>query len=278
MLISELDFATGLERGQELMWDNGYPGRWFGIGRGVEIHEEELFLSYSFGGRSDTSKRRVAVLEGTAIRLVAPGMTAEEMAQVPDAALIYYHSTDTEEGVFAISNGAQTRPVLDAVVAGASLEEAVTSAPVVQGAMNGEVIDIDLSSYEPDAPIFTPRITGIVDLRPEAVTAIGLAVVRKNLATGESIRSFYTAALDDIEPGQGWAVQTYGVNDPDDKETPVPHFDQDPYGFSMEGGTADIALRVQEAIGERTFAAAVVRAIDVGRRQFAGHAIINTQG
>jgi IMP cyclohydrolase len=275
---SEIDFAADLERGQESMLNNDYPGRWLAMGRGEGVHEAEFFLGYSFGGRSDGSKNRTAITEGNAIRLVAPGMTLEEMAQVPDAALIYYHPIDTREGVFAISNGAQTRPVLEAVVEGASFEEAVTNAPVVKGMMNGEEVGIDLSSYEPDAPINTPRITGILDLRPEAVTAFGLAVVRKNLETEEAIREFYTADLDDIAPGQGWAIQTYGNNDPDDKKTPVPHFDQAPYGFDMGGGTTHIAMRVRRRIGEKTFAAVVVRAIDMSSRQFSGNTIINTRG
>ncbi len=276
-LISEIGYDSSLERGQEVLWDNGYPGRWLAIGRGEGVHEDELFLAYSFGGRSDGSKNRTAIAEGDATRLVAPGMDVEQMAMVPDAPLIYYHAIDAAEGVFAISNGAQTRHVLDAVVGGEAFEDAVNGAPTVPGIVNGKKVDIDLSSFEPD-PLDTPRITGVVDLRPEAKTPLGLAIVRKNLETGDPVRSFYSGSLEDIEPGQGWAIQTYGVNDPSDRVTPVPSFDQDPYAFSMVGSTTEVASRVFDAVGEATFAAAVVRAIDATTRQFRGNSVINTRG
>lgn len=271
---TEAGSIAEIQRREDLLHGNGYPGRWLALGRG---EDENFFLAYSFGGRSDDSKNRRAILEGDAIRLVAPDKTPEEMAQVSDAALVYYHAMDSEQGVFVVSNGGQTRPVLRAIVEGATLEEAVESAPTEKGMMNGKEVDIDLSSFEPD-PINTPRITGVIDLRTEAGTQFGLAVVRKDLITEKPLRTFYTADLSDIEPGQGWAIQTYGANDPDDKVTPVPHFTGPPYGFDMNGGADDIARRVQEAIGEQTFAAAVVRAIDTTTRQFRQPFIINTRG
>ena len=272
------EFDHDPDRQQELLQGNGYPGRWLAMGRGEGIHEGELIVAYSFGGRSDGSKNRTAILEGSAVRLVAPGMTGEEMAQVSDAALVYYHASDTKNGVFVASNGAQTRPVLDAVEEGSSFIDAIRNAPTVLGMMDGKEVPIDLSSYEPDAPINTPRITGIIDLRDGVSRPFGLAVVRKDPESGLPIRKTFEAHLDDIGPGEGFAVQTYGVNDPDDKETPVPHFTQDPYLVDMGGSVADIAQRTRESIGERTFAAAVVRTIDLSTSQFVGHAIINTRG
>lgn len=276
--ISQIGYDESTERGQEFLWDNGYPGRWLAIGRGEGVHEGELFLAYSFGGRSDGSKNRTAIAEADTTRLIAPGMDQEQMAKVPDAALIYYHAIDTDDEVFAISNGAQTRHVLDAVAGGETFEYAVTNAPKVPGVVNGKKVDIDLSSFEPDDPIMTPRITGVVDLRPDANTPIGLAIARRDPGTGHTVRSFYTGRLEDIEPGQGWAIQTYGVNDPADRETPPPSFDQEPYAFPMNGNTTEIAARVADAIGETTFAAAVVRSIDTNTRQFKGCTIINTRG
>ncbi len=272
------EFDRNPARQQELMQDNGYPGRWLAMGRGEGIHEGEFIIAYSFGGRSDGSKNRTAILEGSAVRLVAPGMTSEQMAQVSDAALVYYHASDTKNGVFAASNGAQTRPVLEAVEQGSPLIDAVRNAPTVLGMMEGRDVPIDLSSFEPDAPINTPRITGVIDLREDASLPFGMAVVRKDPESGMPIRKTFEAHLDDISPGEGFAIQTYGVNDPDDKETPVPHFTEDPYFVDMSGSLTDIAERTREAIGERTFAAAVVRAIDLSTRQFVGHTIINTRG
>lgn len=206
-------------------------------------------------------------------------MTAEQMAEVPGAALRYYHAMDTKEGVFVVSNGAQTKPVLEEVVSqGVSIEEAVNSAPTVRGVINGEEKDIDLSSFEPDDPIFTPRITGVVDLRSHSRGEVGLAVVRKDLETGKPIRSFWEIDIEDLRPGWGWAIQTYDVNDPADRETPVPHFAEDPYPFQMHGDTDEVARNVRFAVGEKTFAAAVVRSIHIAKRKYNGHTITNTRG
>ena len=77
------DFERGLDQSQEVLWDNGNPGRWLAIGRPDEgigkDHSNDLYLAYSFGGRSDPSKNRMAVMEDGIIRLVAPGKTAEDM-------------------------------------------------------------------------------------------------------------------------------------------------------------------------------------------------------
>lgn len=275
METSGVAFAEGLRHGEELLWDNEYPGRMLAMGRGEGEYAGQLVVAYTFGGRSDGSKNRMAVLEDEAVRLVAPGMTAEEMAEVPDAALVYYHASDTKDGVFVVSNGGQTRPVLDAIIEGASLGEAITGAPTVKGMINKEEVDIHLSRFEPDDPNFTPRITGVIDLRPEAVTPFGLAVVRKFGESDEPICEVYVAEIESIGEGQGWAIQTYN---PNNLETPVPSFDRRPYGVNLHGNLDDIAGNVQKAIGERTFAAAVVRSIDIEEQRFRDIAMINTRG
>ncbi len=277
MPISEINFEASLDRAQEVMVENGNPGRWLAIGRGEGINEGSLFLGYAFGGRSEDSRNRMAVPEGDAIRLIAPRMTAEEMAKIPDAALIYYHAIVKADDLFGVSNGAHTQPTLDAMSQGFDFEHAVATNPTVKGMYKGEEIDIPLSSFEPDYPNFTPRILGVGDLRSRSASSVGLTVVRKDLITGEPVRTFFTGKLEDLEPGQGWAIQTYDVNDPDDTKRPIPSFDQEPYGFSMKGSALDIAKRIREGIGERTFAAAVVRRIDIARRQFDDEEIINTR-
>lgn len=276
-------FEQAANRAENLLWDNGYPGRFLTIGRlpaakGVSIETVDMFMGYSLGGRSPQSKDRNARQEDNAVRLIAPDKTVEEMAQQSDAALVYYHAMDGADGVFVVSNGAQTRPVLAAIREGATLEEAVNNAPTEPGKVNGKDAMIDLSSFEPDEPIFTPRITGVIDLREDAPTPFGLAVVRKNLETGNAIRTFWTADLADVQPGQGWAIQTYGINDPADRVTPVPHFEGAPYAFEPYDRLSETAASIEEAIGEATFAAAVVRRISVETGQFSGNSIINTRG
>lgn len=263
---------------ESVLLENGYPGRWLAIGRGIEAQEDKIYLAYSFGGRSDPSKNRKVIADGEALRLVAPGMTPEQMAAEPTADLIYYHASDVKDGVFVVSNGAQTRPVLDSLASGANFEEAVSTAPTVQGKDKM----IDLSSFEPDEPNFTPRITGYVDLRPDSESTFGFAVARRSPedvdGTGDPIRTFYTAPLEALEPGLGWAIQTYGPNDPSDTVTPVESFNEDPYGVLMRGIDLDIVRHIKDSIGERTFSAAFVRTVDIPTGQFMGSVLLNSRG
>lgn len=266
---TEADFQAGLERGHDVLWANGNPGRMAAIGRGAGEFEDNLIFVNVAGGRSEGSRTRRAIPEGSTVRLIVPGMTAEEMATNPKAPLVYYHQSDSRGGVFVGSNGAQTPHVLDGVLAGESLDEAVRNAPVVRCVVDGEEKKYDLSEYEPDPPIYTPRISTVIDVRPEAVTQFGLAIARKDGDTWDTTYDDWTTHLDEVLPGQGWAIQTYDVNDPDDNISPVPHFVEAPYAFDFSGDPEEIAARVRTAIGERTFAAAVVRVIDVNQPQFA---------
>ena len=59
--------------------------------------------------------------------------------------------------------------------------------------------DIDITSYEPDAPNFTPRISGCVDYRDGA-----LHMVRKKGAEKEWDRFVFN-----LEPGKAIGVSTY---------------------------------------------------------------------
>lgn len=254
--------------------ENGNPGRFLVAGRSSE---GALTVGYAAGGRSDASKFRRAVPEEDAVRLVVPDMSEEEMAEIPDAALRYYHAMDTREGVVVVSNGAQTRPVLDAIVNfQGGLATAVETAPSVLGVVNGKEQMIDLSSFEPDDPIYTPRITAAIDTRPNAYTPFGIAIARR--MGEENVVRQHSGILDlaQIRPGQGWAIQTYGPNNPDDSKAIPPSYDRAPYAFELEGSADDIAMTIAGSVGERTLAAVIVGQIDEEHPGWSALSILNT--
>lgn len=253
--------------------DNGNPGRFLVAGRSTE---GILTIGYAAGGRSDASKHRRAIEEDDAVRLVVPEMSEEEMAAIPDAPLRYYHALDTRRGVFVVSNGAQTRPVLNAKASGSTFVSAVENAPTVRGTVNGEEQDIDLSSYEPDDPNFTPRITAAIDVRDHAHMPLSFAIARR-MGEHDTVRAFSgVESLGAIADGQGWALQTYGPNNPDDSKAIPPSFDKSPYPFLLEGSTKDIADTIAEAVGERTLATVIVRQINEERHKWGAQTILNT--
>ena len=260
-----------IDQGVQNLEDNVYPGRLIIMGLS---HNRGLALqAYALTGRSPGSKNRIFTQEGTSIRTVAPDKTPAEMALVPNAKLIYYRALRSSGSVHVVSNGAQTNPIFESITKGETLEEAVQSAPTVEG----DVVDgvqqapINLSEFEPDAN-FTPRITGVIDIREDAPTSFGLAVIRKNFETGSPIYSTFETTTESIQPGVGYGIQTYnGDGDP------LPSFDRDPYPYELGEGITDTAIELWEKLNSANRVAVVVRGIDLINGNSVGTVVINGQ-
>lgn len=256
---SDLELWGGLDD----LAQNSYPGR-IAI-MGMSSDPSQLQIAYALTGRSEGSRQRIFVDEGYGcVRTVAPGKTEEEMAQTKDAELIYYQATRSAEGIYVVSNGAQTGPVFDCISAGADLEEAVKAAPTLD--------DIDLSKYEPDAPNYTPRITGVIDLRPEAPTPFGLAIVRKQSDSDDPEYDFYEMEDGETMPSVavGYGVQTYAGNG-----DPLPSFDREPFAFPLSDSADNTAQRIWYALNSERRVAVVVHSIDIQENRVAETCIIN---
>lgn len=128
---------------------NPYPGRGLVIGR---AGHDDWQLVYWIMGRSVSSRSRRFSAEGALLRteptdpdeLVRPELTIyEAMLDLP--------------GQHLVSNGDQTRTLHDLLLAGGSFEEALAA-----------------REHEPDAPHFTPRILGLLDLRGAPSLALGI--------------------------------------------------------------------------------------------------------
>lgn len=254
-----------LEAGRQSLLDNTYPGRIaiMGLSSGGDL----AFQAYAIMGRSEGSRNRIFVQEGSSIRTVAPNKTPEEMAETEMAALIYYRALAAGEEIHVVSNGAQTDPVIEMmsnVETELSLEEALRAAPTVEG--------VDLSMYEPDGDNNTPRITGVIDFWDSAKTPFGLAVVRKDPETAEPIYSVYEAqgGVTKLALGVGYGVQTYNGNG-----NPLPSFDREPFAFPMGEDTIDTAHAIWDVLDPYNAVSLVVRAIDIESKRAAGTTIIN---
>lgn len=127
--------------------ENPYPGRGLILGR--DETGEKLVQVYWIMGRSDNSRNRVFEDRGNGNLWTA----AADPAKVADPSLIIYRAMaetttigDMVRG-YVVSNGHQTDAVIDAV----KTEDEVLLA------------GLEKWQYEPDAPNFTPRITGLFE-------------------------------------------------------------------------------------------------------------------
>lgn len=191
------DAITGLE----------YPGRLIVIG--APEKGAKAAVVYAITGRSPSSQARKLVRRDGGV-WVQP--TDEETLKKGNVDLLVYPAVLFAPAGVAVSNGKQTADVRDRLLAGAD--------PVA--ALSGALAGWD---YEPDAPIFTPRISGCL-----AGARAGLSVVRRG-PSGETLRSYFEVTL---RAGEGRLVSTYeGPN-----AEPLPVFAGEPRPVGLPGTTA----------------------------------------
>ncbi len=184
-----------------------YPGRLIIVGA-TPAGGRALVL-YAITGRSPSSQARKLVLRDGGI-WVQP--TDEATVKQGNVELLVYPAVLFGRAGLAVSNGRQTGDVRDRLAPGAD--------PVA-------VLSAGLRSwdFEPDAPIFTPRISGCL-----AGGAAGLSVVRRG-PSGETLRSYFDVGL---RPGEGRLVSTYEGPNAD----PLPVFRGEPLFVALSAATA----------------------------------------
>ena len=208
-----------------------YPGRL--IAMGLAAAGARAVIVYAITGRSPSSQARKLVHRDCGI-WVQP--TDVDVLKKGNVDLLVYPALLFGQAGVAVSNGKQTVDIRDALLAGA--------APVT-------VLSQALAAwdYEPDAPIFTPRISGCL-----VRGAAGLSVVRRG-ESGEPLRSYFEVPL---REGEGRLVSTYAGPNSD----PLAAFEGEPRRFGLAGKTARETAEaiygdLAPAVAEKDFRVAV---------------------
>jgi IMP cyclohydrolase len=208
-----------------------YPGRL--IAMGLASAGARAVIVYAITGRSPSSQARRLVLRDHGI-WVQP--TDEDVLKTGNVDLLVYPALLFERAGIAVSNGKQTADIRDGLASGAGPVGVLAEA-------------LSAWDYEPDAPIFTPRISGCL-VRGSA----GLSLVRRG-GSGEPLRSYFEVPL---REGEGRLVSTYeGPN-----RDPLPSFAGEPRRVALAGGNArETAETVYRELGpilpEKDFRVAV---------------------
>jgi IMP cyclohydrolase len=193
-----------------------YPGRFIILGRDVAgAHDIVL---YGITGRSASSRARRLERRGDIV-FIRP--TDPDVLKTGNADLLVYPALVLGKGI-AVSNGKQTEDI-DPLADGSPVR-------VLEKGLEGW-------TYEPDAPIFTPRISGC--LLPDRRAALSLI---KRGGDGRPERSFFEFPL---IPGRGKLVATYAG----ENTHPLPVFQGEPLEIGIETKTAaETAQRVYAAL------------------------------
>ena len=184
---------------------NNYPGRGITIGRN---DKGSWIVIYWIMGRSDNSRNRIFKYKNNIL-----STEAADPALVKDPSLIIYNAMRDIGNNVIVTNGTQTDMIYDKLMWG-----------------SGFLASLEHETYEPDAPNYTPRISGYLDKNIKRIT---LSVIKRN-HTGNTDHCFYRYS--DIPLGVGYCITTY-MGDGD----PLPPFRGEPILLPLTGDVDDIA-------------------------------------
>lgn len=131
------------------------------LGRGIALGtapDGRAVYAYFISGRSENSRNRIFVEDGDGI-VIRPF----DESKVSDPSLIIYHPIRACGGHLVVTNGDQTDTIVGSLNEGGTFEEALRT-----------------RTYEPDAPNFTPRVSGMLDLGNGAGLSAGGSAGRKD--------------------------------------------------------------------------------------------------
>lgn len=209
---------------------NSYPGR--GIVIGMDESGKNLVQVYWIMGRSENSRNRVFSSDDSG-RLFTE---AADPAKMKDPSLVIYNAMAETNERYIVSNGDQTDDIVNTKPWLYSFQSALFH-----------------RQYEPDAPNFTPRISGqciINETRPIAQ----LAVLRKSPFSDACDCAFYS--YDEIASGYGYCITTYMGDG-----NPLPSWKGDPLLMPLYGNIKDIRNTYMQALNEEHFVSLAVKFI-----------------
>lgn len=212
-----------------------YHGRIIILGR---AESGKNVIAYAVTGRSSPSRARKFELDAGAIK-TAP-TNPDDLKKGNPALLIYPAIMDV--GYFGVvSNGAQTS-LIAGIANHAERDFNLTTLLSSSFMFPHHIGGIDITSYEPDAPNYTPRISGVL-----ARERAALSIIKHELGDNVS-RSFFEFPL---IAGRGKAISTYtGQNVP--KGAVIPSFRGEPLDVELKGTSAEeIAHNFYQTLGPK---------------------------
>ena len=180
---------------------NPYPGRGIVLG---QTQNRNLVQLYWAMGRSEFTRNRIFRTDGA---LVYTELADPAKAKDKDTSLILYAAMNSSNDFHVVSNGDQTDDVVEML----TLDSTVAF-----------VRALGVRTYEPDAPNYTSRISGLISSRPGGNYRFQLATLRKSPFDNTCDRIFHE--YENIPAGFGRCITTYsGDGDP------LPPFAGDPF-------------------------------------------------
>ena len=209
--------------------DNTYPGR--GIVLGKSADGQKAVIAYFIMGRSENSRNRIFVEEDGGLRT-----QAFDPAKLKDPSLVIYWPVRKFGAATIVTNGDQTDTIYEFLAAEKTFEEALR-----------------MRTFEPDPPILTPRISGLV----HKDGSYRLSILKSANGNAESTQRFFYEYPQPVA-GEGHFIHTY-LGD----GNPVPSFEGEPELVRIEGDIASFTSLMWENLNEANKVSLFVRFIDL---------------
>ena len=222
---------TMLSIEQELK-GNAYPGRGIIIGKSED--GTKAVTAYFIMGRSENSRNRIFVEDGEGIRT-----QAFDPSRLTDPSLIIYAPVRVLGNKTIVTNGDQTDTIYEGMDHQMTFEQSLRS-----------------REFEPDAPNYTPRISGIMHVE-HGVYNYAMSILKSDNGNSDSCLR-YTFAYENPQAGEGRFIHTYPCDG-----NPLPSFAGEPKKIAISGEIDAFTDLLWNSLNEENKVSLFVRYIDI---------------
>lgn len=212
--------------------ENAYPGRGIIIGRSAD--GKHAVTAYFIMGRSENSRNRVFVEDKEGIRT-----QAFDPSKLTDPSLIIYAPVRVLGNKTIVTNGDQTDTIYELMDKQQTFEQALRT-----------------RTFEPDAPNYTPRISGIMHIENNQFN-YAMSILKSNNGDPSGCCR-YTFAYENPTAGEAHFIHTYKGDG-----NPLPSFEGEPVLVGIEGDIDSFTKLVWENLNEDNKVSLFVRYITI---------------
>ena len=216
---------------------NAYPGRGIVIGKSAD--EKYAIMAYFIMGRSSNSRNRVFIEDGEGIRT-----QAFDPSKLEDPSLIIYAPVRVLGNKTIVTNGDQTDTIYELMDKQQTFEQALRT-----------------RTFEPDAPNYTPRISGILHIENGGYN-YAMSILKSDQGDPSSC-NHYTFAYENPKAGDGRFIHTYMGDG-----NPLPSFEGEPTLVALEGDIDSFTKTVWENLNEENKVSLFVRYIEIATGKY----------
>ena len=214
-----------------------YPGRGIIIGRSES--GKYAVTAYFIMGRSENSRNRIFVTDGEGIRT-----QAFDPSKLSDPSLIIYAPVRVLGNKTIVTNGDQTDTIYELMDKQMTFEQALRT-----------------REFEPDAPNYTPRISGIMHIENGSFN-YAMSILKSNHGDPSGCCR-YTFAYENPLNGEGRYLHTY-MGDGD----PLPSYEGEPTLVDISGGIEAFTQKVWDNLDEDNKVSLFVRYIEIATGRY----------